>query len=242
VKDKEDFMYKSYIALFFLLLIVSPVVFGEIGVGESTSGFLTSLPPAAPELSVPENGMTEVPDTMVFYWFCQPHAATYSLQIASTVDFDDLIVNESDLSDTVFTVIGLAHGVVYYWRVSAANVAGRGAFSPVWDFTTAGVAAVDPRNRMVPQQYALLPVYPNPFNPWVTITYALPEPEEVSVVIYNHVGQAVCELATGVHQTGRYSVQWDGRDSYGRSVTSGVYLCRFEAGDQVFRQKMVMVR
>lgn len=71
---------------------------------------------------------------------------------------------------------------------------------------------------------------PNPFNPWTTISYSVPETELVSLKIFNVLGQDIRTLVHGVSQSGLQNVMWDGKDDSGRLVSSGVYLCRLVAG------------
>jgi len=234
-------MQKLVLILSIVVLLTAFSVYADTGIGESASGFLTSLPPAAPILNNPENDMTNVPETIIIKWYSLPHAATYNLQVSNAAIFNDFIVNESAITDTSFTVNGLDSGTSFYWRVCAINVAGAGDFSPVWHFTTTASTLVSQTSK-VPQRYALLPVYPNPFNPVATVTYHLPEQAEVSLIVFNSMGRSVRELDSGLHQAGRFTVQWDGRDSHGAPVTSGVYMCRFEAGSRVFIQKMLLMR
>lgn len=95
---------------------------------------------------------------------------------------------------------------------------------------------------VLPQAVALSPNYPNPFNPSTTIAYALPRPGEVSLEVYNLVGQRVRCLATGLQPAGFYRLTWDGRDEQGDEVASGVYLCRLTAQGTALVRKMVLVK
>lgn len=235
-------MQKRFLFHLLVGILMVTSVFADTGVCESTSGFLTSLPPEVPVLNIPTNEMPDVPVEVILDWFPLPHAATYTLQISTTETFNDLFVNESGLPDTTFSVTGLEKSTIYYWRVSATNAAGEGGFSSVWHFKTLTLSSVEQGKSPVPKNYALLPVYPNPFNPSTSVTYQLPESADVSVTVFNNMGQMVRELASGRHSAGRYTVQWDGRDSRGTTVTSGLYICFFKAGSQVFKQKMILMR
>ena len=81
----------------------------------------------------------------------------------------------------------------------------------------------------LPQKYDLKPAYPNPFNPSTTIGYALPEASEVALEVYNVQGQRIRELVGGRQPAGWHAVVWDGRNSNGKPVPSGVYVVRMTA-------------
>lgn len=85
-------------------------------------------------------------------------------------------------------------------------------------------------------------VYPNPFNPSTTVSYDLPSEAAVSIVIYDALGQEVRRLVTEQKAAGRYTVQWDARDNLGRSVGSGVYIAKVEAGSYNSSQKMLLLK
>jgi len=75
----------------------------------------------------------------------------------------------------------------------------------------------------IPDQYALLGNYPNPFNPSTTISYALPYQSSVELIIYDLIGSKVKSFNVSSQSTGYQSLVWDGRNENGNPVTSGVY-------------------
>jgi hypothetical protein len=85
-------------------------------------------------------------------------------------------------------------------------------------------------------------IYPNPFNPSTTISYDLPAEAQVSIVIYDAIGQEIRQLVNDSRSIGRYSVQWDARDNLGRSVGSGVYIAKIKAGSFAATQKMLLLK
>ena len=85
-------------------------------------------------------------------------------------------------------------------------------------------------------------VYPNPFNPRTTISYDLPSDADVSIVIYDAIGQEIRRLVSQHYTAGRYSVQWDAKDFMGRSVGSGVYIAKIKAGPNTALQKMLLLK
>jgi hypothetical protein len=94
---------------------------------------------------------------------------------------------------------------------------------------------------VAPQVSGLEQNYPNPFNPTTTIRYALGEPSEVRLTIYNAVGQQIRVLVEGHHQAGSYEATWDATDDFGSSVSSGIYLYHFESEGFVERRRMLLL-
>lgn len=93
----------------------------------------------------------------------------------------------------------------------------------------------------LPSEFATA-VYPNPFNPATTISYDLPADGDVSIVIYDAIGQEIRQLVNNGHTAGRYSVQWDAKDALGRNVGSGVYIAKIKAGSFSSTQKMLLLK
>ena len=96
-----------------------------------------------------------------------------------------------------------------------------------------------------PETTALLPNYPNPFNPETWIPYHLSKDAEVIVTIYDMRGVAVRELvlghqAAGVYQSRGRAAYWDGKNAVGEPVASGVYFYTLTAGDFTATRKMLI--
>ena len=96
-------------------------------------------------------------------------------------------------------------------------------------------------NSTLPKTYELSQNYPNPFNPVTQISFALPQESEVSLVIYNIKGQIVNKLVDERLKAGRYKVTWEGKDSAGNRVASGIYFYRIKTGKYSETKKMIMV-
>ncbi len=94
----------------------------------------------------------------------------------------------------------------------------------------------------LPSSVALMPNYPNPFNPRTTIRYQLRVDSNVSLAVYTLDGKLVKDLAQGSRSAGFHSEDWDGRNNAGREMPSGVYLSRLLAGGFQGVQKMHLVR
>jgi len=96
----------------------------------------------------------------------------------------------------------------------------------------------------LPRAFSMSQNYPNPFNPSTTINFEIPEGDKplVNLGIYSIRGQLVRTLINEVKEPGTYSVQWDGKDNKGSSVSSGVYFYRISAGEFSKTRKMVLLK
>ncbi len=92
----------------------------------------------------------------------------------------------------------------------------------------------------LPTQFSLNQNFPNPFNPAARISFGIPKESEVSLTVYNSIGQVVRQLLNQKMGAGQHIIAWDGMDSAGQSVQSGIYYCQMRAAD--FQQVIKMVR
>ena len=91
-----------------------------------------------------------------------------------------------------------------------------------------------------PTAFALGANYPNPFNPTTTIPLAVPDgAKNVSLTIYNVLGQPMRRVWTGSLPAGEHRLTWDGRDAQGQPVAAGVYVYRLQVDEQTRTRKMV---
>jgi len=94
----------------------------------------------------------------------------------------------------------------------------------------------------VPSSYALFQNYPNPFNSSTVIRFDLPRDGRVTIRIFDTLGREKRLLLDRGQKAGGYTISWDGRDSKGKVLTSGVYFCKLVAGGFEDVIKMVMMR
>lgn len=83
---------------------------------------------------------------------------------------------------------------------------------------------------------------PNPFNPKTEISFSLPAGSDVQLTVYDLKGYKVIGLVSEFLPAGEHSVEWDGKDSNGRSMSSGVYLCQLKAGLINMTRRLTLVR
>jgi len=90
--------------------------------------------------------------------------------------------------------------------------------------------------------FSLGNAYPNPFNPETEISFSLPERAEVSLVIYNILGEKVKTLVNGEMSAGTHTVSWKGNDEAGNKVSSGIYFYRMQAGDFTQSKRLTLLK
>ena len=95
----------------------------------------------------------------------------------------------------------------------------------------------------IPDEYALHQNFPNPFNGSTTISYSLPEEAQVTIEVFNILGQRVASLVNGeLKPAGQHAIAWDASHAANGALTSGAYLVRIQARSFTQTMKMLIVR
>ncbi len=97
-------------------------------------------------------------------------------------------------------------------------------------------------NAGMPTEFALNQNYPNPFNPTTSISFSVPNDAQVVLQVFDVTGALVKTLVDQAVRAGNMQVAWDGTNSFGAKVSSGVYLYRMQAGSFVTAKKMVLMK
>ena len=99
------------------------------------------------------------------------------------------------------------------------------------------------KTAALPTAFSLGANRPNPFNPSTQIAYEVPQQAHITLAVYNVLGQEIVRLVNAVQQAGRYAVTWDGRNTQGQGVSSGVYLYRLSSSTGfVESRRMVLLK
>ena len=206
-------------------------VAGESGYAASREFITIIASPDTPLLAEPVNNATDIASDTVLKWNSVPEAAFYHLQLSRSPEFSDLVIDESNLADTLYSVSGLENGVLYYWRVKAINVGGKSNFSNAWSFRVEQLTSVN-HGIASAGNPGFTGSFPNPFHAKVIIRYYLPEETKVTMVVYNCLGQLVAELLYEQKNPGAYEITWDGNSSSGNSLDGGLYICELKTDDE----------
>ncbi|MHB2148717.1 FG-GAP repeat domain-containing protein [Calditrichota bacterium LG25] len=93
------------------------------------------------------------------------------------------------------------------------------------------------------EDYVLKQNYPNPFNPTTTIEFYLPIKKQISLTIYNALGQKVKTLINNeVLSAGNHALQWDGTNDAGAKVASGMYIYELKYGNFKQQKRMMLMK
>lgn len=153
----------------------------------------------------------------------------------------DLLLADQINQDVVAIVLGDVNGS---WTPLANN-----AMFSLQDGSSLDSTAQQVDAKKIPQEFFLSQNYPNPFlsgtisrHPATMIEYGLPRDERVQLRIFNVLGQIVHTAVDQRQEAGYYQIAWSGNDQNGRSLPSGVYLVRLEAGKFSQVRKLLLVR
>jgi len=217
---------------------------------EGGMGFTNNQAPAAISNPNPSDGFTDHSYTsVVLSWDCSDpdgHDLKYDIYCCELIEGEEaaFIPVASQITENSYTLTGLQAETQYLWTVVATD--GQAiSEGPIWSFVTAiGPLAVEDDKGIsnLPESYKLDQNYPNPFNPNTEIKFAIPRRSDVSIAIYNILGRKIKTLVNENLSAGFKSITWDGTNSQGHSVSTGIYFYRIEADDFVESKKMLLLK
>jgi len=158
------------------------------------------------------------------------HNEDFSLNLVSNTIIEGVSAYHTDGNTTKIVVVTPIDGDVF----ETSN-----EFS-ISEVTT--VNSDDYINSEIIQSYALASNYPNPFNPSTTISYEIMGDSNVNISIYNIMGQEVANLVNDFKISGSYSVVWNGTNSGGVEMPSGVYIMKLNTESHSITNKLSLLR
>lgn len=94
---------------------------------------------------------------------------------------------------------------------------------------------------LIPEEFKISPPYPNPFNPTTTISFQLPAAMQVDIHVFNLMGQQVWS-SKKKYQPGFRDIRWHAVDKSGQALSSGVYIIKVKAGNNISTQKAILMK
>lgn len=191
-----------------------------------------------------------------------PNSVTIKWRTESEINNIGFSMYRSESKDGNYTKIGFVSGAgnsampTDYQFIDKSVEAGKTYFYYIEDIDVAGerkkskiIKVVVPAKSVmpIPKEFALLQNYPNPFNPETWISFKLAQDTPVTISIYDLKGQLIRTISLGNKNAGIYTTKdragyWDGRDSLGEKVASGMYYYTLQAGEFRATRKMVVVK
>ena len=198
-------------------------------------------PPLAPELKGIPNASTGQSVTPVLEWTDVLGAKNYRLQIASDLNFQNIVLDENNISNSSYHIPQgkLNNSTMYYWKVSATNVGGTSNWSFIWTFTTL-ITGLHQEGKTIPKEFKLYKNNPDPFAGSTAIRFDIPpsnDGKEVTLTIYDATGKEVGKLVQDKLRAGTYAVNWDAGN-----YTRGIYLYQIKSEGYVQSMRMLLVK
>ncbi|MCC7431019.1 choice-of-anchor J domain-containing protein [bacterium] len=129
-----------------------------------------------------------------------------------------------------------------YFHTEGGSWGANSDFVRLDDFSLGLLTGTEKEANILPLAYKLEQNFPNPFNPTTAIRFSLPKTEKVSLEIFNVKGQLVKTLVKGFILAGNNKVFWNGTDSSGNLVSSGVYFYRLKTDSFSQSKKMTFLK
>lgn len=157
----------------------------------------------------------------------------YSIIIFLSIIFTSTLhYSQSTLVYEAGTAIDVGAGA----DVCADIITVNGTFSGGGTFCN-GPLAVESDTILVPDKFGLSQNYPNPFNPGTLIKYQLPANSQVTIKVYNILGDEVATIVNEEKPAGSYEIKFDASQ-----LSSGVYFYKLQAGSFVETKKMILLK
>ncbi len=146
--------------------------------------------------------------------------------VFDTITTDLTFTSEWLINDT------LDNDSYYEWRTRLRFKDSTGQWSAMRNFKT----------TTLPYEFRLDQNYPNPFNPTTTISFSIPDQQQVKLEVFNLLGQKIIDLNDKVLPAGNHFINWDGTNKSGASVATGIYFYRISTEEFVQSKKMVLIK
>ncbi|MEP7234965.1 MAG: T9SS type A sorting domain-containing protein [Ignavibacteriota bacterium] len=219
---------------------------GRIFAGTDVSGVFSSLQTFniaypggslnAPLLSKPSNNSSNDADSVKLEWNSVPNAKSYQISLSSSQDFSALVGGWNYVTDTTFVYKYVGAKTTLYWRVQAIGDNGASLLSEVWSFTMNATSDVSELNSS--RLFTSLGTnYPNPFSASTTIPFTIGEKGNVTIEVFDPLGQICAIIANGIYEQGNYEAKFNGEQ-----FSEGTYFVRLRTEKQSFTKVLELIK
>ena len=184
-----------------------------------------------------------MPDTTIN----EEQALSYTYT-ATDADADELTFSLFDAPEgaAIDGSTGAFTWIPTYEQDSTYNIVAVVSDGALTDTSTAIVIVLDYTDAVtfntLPEKFALHQNYPNPFNPTTNIQFDLPKAVDVKLVIYDIMGRKITTLVNTHMEAGYKNIVWNGTNDYGKTISSGIYIYRIIAGNNIETMKMSYIK
>ena len=113
---------------------------------------------------------------------------------------------------------------------------------PSISYTSDATLAVNDKSDILPKEFALHDNFPNPFNPSTTIRFDLPKATDVSILVFNVLGQKIKTIEKSQMNPGYHSIVWNATNDHGVQVSAGMYFYQLRTNEFVKTKKMILLK
>jgi len=183
-------------------------------------------------------------DPILYYTYADFEYFTQQARWDSTTDQTSVFLEYSFFADFMTNPGYEVDELTFLWNVEAHDGTDSTAASggPRTLIVNVNALYMGVDGNTLPDEFALYDNYPNPFNPRTNINYDVPEATDVTLDVYNLMGQRVRTLVSRHHEPGRYRVSWDATNDFGSPIASGMYIFKIHAKDFVSIKKMLLMK
>jgi flagellar hook assembly protein FlgD len=103
------------------------------------------------------------------------------------------------------------------------------------------LSSVEEHKKKMPAIVLLYQNKPNPFVEVTNIKFQIPNKSRIKLKIYDLVGRLIKTLVDKEMDSGHYEVEWDGKDSFGEKVPTGIYFCKLQVGEFKTMKKLILL-
>ena len=139
--------------------------------------------------------------------------------------------NSSEPVNYSYNDTEIVSGQTYFYKLEDIEFGGKSNFSREISVT------IPERNNEVPVKFDIKSLYPNPFNPTLTIDFEVPENNIVNIAIYDLKGQKVQQLVNEAKSVGKYSVKWNATEH-----SSGIYFVKMTTNSNSITKRCVLIK